>query len=174
MIRMLIASLLLTAVGLLRAEGNPSLLYWMVEQDPASSPVTFTYATISGSQASGPLTLKDASNPSDSSVWTTDAYANGELNPATSMESGYWADVTGLAGSSFLVELYNDQDELVGRSGSIGYEALASYVKSASDQQVATPFSGWGAFSSVPEPTSGLLTLLGVAALALRRKRILA
>ena len=47
-----------------------------------------------------------------------------------------------------------------------GMSAFASYDLSGSETA-----SNWQAMSAVPEPTSGLLLLLGVAGLALKRKR---
>lgn len=44
-------------------------------------------------------------------------------------------------------------------------------AQSGSSSLPASGFQGAGAWSSVPEPTSGLLMLLGMAGLALRRRR---
>ena len=80
------------------------------------------------------------------------------------------AGVTDYSNSSFVFELINGSD-VVGQSGSVSYGALSSYI---SDMKFAhgsaTGTYSVSSFSAVPEPTSGLLLLLGVAGLALRRK----
>ena len=55
-------------------------------------------------------------------------------------------------------------------SASIGY-TLKAQSNSGSIMDAAAGYQGAGWYSSVPEPTSGLLLLLGVAGLALRRRR---
>ena len=54
-------------------------------------------------------------------------------------------------------------------SASIQYSDLTSTSKSI--KLASDGFAGAGVYSSVPEPTSGLMLLLGVAGLALRRRR---
>ena len=76
------------------------------------------------------------------------------------------------SGYSYYIELLND-DVFVGRSeDTLSYAAAAAYVNSSittSDDVTAwvpTSFTT----EQIPEPTSGLLVLLGLAALALKRK----
>lgn len=55
-----------------------------------------------------------------------------------------------------------------------GYETLSFKEKASSQlaaKDMAAGYSGAGWYSAVPEPTSGLLLLLGMAGLALKRKR---
>ena len=77
---------------------------------------------------------------------------------------------------SFIVELGNidssDNWTTVATSASASYSSLGDYIHQTFDVnpgQIAvwTPSH----FTAVPEPTSGLLTLIGFAFLALRRKR---
>lgn len=83
--------------------------------------------------------------------------------------------------TAYLAKLDSDQSyyyfvELVNESGLMGYYSLGqygdlqAYIASA-DLQIL-PESVWGEsnYKPIPEPTSGLLLLLGVAGLALRRK----
>jgi hypothetical protein len=77
-------------------------------------------------------------------------------------------------GYSYYIELVNDSNVFVGRSEDIlSYAAAAAYVNSSittSDDVTAwmpTSFTT----EQIPEPTSGLLVLLGLAGLALKRKQ---
>lgn len=76
---------------------------------------------------------------------------------------------------TYWIELLNaDNNNSVAGYGSLGmYEQLADYVSSM--QGMATPSMAIsvGAFAA-PEPSSGLLLLLGVAGLALRRRKLIA
>ena len=78
---------------------------------------------------------------------------------------------------SFIVELGNidsgDNWTTVATSASATYSSLANYIHQTFDMNpssmaVWTPTQ----FSSVPEPSGGLLTVLGFAFLALRRRRL--
>lgn len=77
---------------------------------------------------------------------------------------------------SFIVELgniVNDEWTTIASSGSRSYSELQNdyihptYDMTPSSWQIWTP----AAFTAVPEPSGGLLTALGLALLALRRKR---
>ena len=72
--------------------------------------------------------------------------------------------------SSFIIELYNDTGTAPGSW--VGEATLAwnaDYITTSSVMAYASP-GVVSQFSAVPEPTSGMLLLLGVAGLALRRK----
>ena len=57
-------------------------------------------------------------------------------------------------------------------SADIGWDgANNSTVGFGNQKELTTTASNWSAVASVPEPTSGLLLLLGMAGLALRRRR---
>ena len=114
---------------------------------------------------------------------------NGEYGVLFSEDSGYWgAGVptgnqspsgdysAGTPEYSFIVELGNidssDNWTTVATSASASYSSLGDYIHQTFDVNpgqtaVWTPSH----FTAVPEPTSGLLTLIGFAFLALRRKR---
>ena len=115
---------------------------------------------------------------------------NGDIGVLFSDAGGYWgAGVptgnqspigTYSAGSpefSFIVELGNidssDNWTTVATSAAKAYSDLADYIHQTFDINpgqlaVWTPTQ----FTAVPEPSGGLLTLMGVAILALRRKRL--
>lgn len=78
------------------------------------------------------------------------------------------------AAQSFIVELYADGGVLLGRTDgiyTISSSAIADYIWAGG---MSTPPAGAyevKTFRAIPEPTSGLLLLLGIAGLALKRKR---
>lgn len=132
-------------------------IYWMVENahyydDPGYS-IAFDYATISvdgGATYLTPAVVADATRlSSDGSVYS------GTFDSA---------NVT-----TFLVELWAaGTDERVGWMR-YSASALSDYFyQNAGAHGAGSPFV---VSQVVPEPTSGLLTLLGLAAFALRRKR---
>lgn len=55
-----------------------------------------------------------------------------------------------------------------GADATINFTTGAGFVK----EQAHIAYTGEGSWQAVPEPTSGLLLILGVAGLALRRKKI--
>ena len=65
-------------------------------------------------------------------------------------------------------ETYTHYEDEKNKKGIIGY-SYQFYNGSAAT--LASNESNWGTFGVVPEPTSGVMLLLGVAALALKRKR---
>lgn len=114
---------------------------------------------------------------------------NGDLGVGFSDAGGYWgagvptgnqspigAYSAGSPEFSFIVELGNiDSSEnwtTVATSAAATYSSLAANIHQTFNIEpgqaaVWTP----GSFQAVPEPSGGLLTLMGVALLALRRKR---
>ena len=79
------------------------------------------------------------------------------------------------SGYSYYIELLNDST-VVGRSAdTLSYSAAAAYIQSAiggTSQMTAQQWSTTAfTTAAIPEPTSGMLLLLGLAVLALKRKR---
>ena len=78
---------------------------------------------------------------------------------------------------SFIVEIGNVTEDTwttVASSSATYSELIASkYIHPLSDLDVPSPTQIWmpGSFQAVPEPSGGLLTMMGLALLALRRKR---
>ena len=115
---------------------------------------------------------------------------NGDLGVEFSDTGGYWgagvptgnkspigAYSAGSPEFSFIVELGNiDSSEnwtTIATSAAATYSSLAANIHQTFDinpgqTAVWTP----GSFQAVPEPSGGLLTLMGVALLALRRRRM--
>lgn len=143
-----------------------SYLYWMVDgANYNGSAINFDYATISGDSGATYLNIFDSNGQSQSQYLPSDAYMGGSVGNSTS-GGAYAGLVSGTTYSSFLVELWLDSNERVGWQ-TYSYASLVDYIYTTTPSSV-TPFS---VTAVVPEPTSGLLSLFGLAALALRRRR---
>ena len=102
-----------------------------------------------------------------------DYYASGTAKSAAitsdSMKEAYWAIVTSADASSFnyvkadLSAMVYNPDNQESSPGTFNSVSAANMLAGTS--------MNFGGSSPVPEPTSGLLMLLGVAGLALKRKR---
>ena len=99
-------------------------------------------------------------------------------------ESGAWFDVSLYNGDSpeyaFVLELVNDALIVQGATDPVSYDSLdkaGKIVKDYSTFNQITPLNystynaGANTTADVPEPTSGLLMLLGASLLALRRRQ---
>ena len=103
----------------------------------------------------------------------------GGTSSGTSVNAGDafgWEMVAGIGGdygvgSSFIVELVKDS-VVAFQSESKSYASLAQFMSPMSGMSNPAQTYGFQTFTAVPEPTSGLLLLLGVAGLALRRKKM--
>ena len=91
-------------------------------------------------------------------------------------DTAYGGDVTGL---SFFIELYDSAGNWAGTTDAKSYQQLLSSGAISVGDELNPSFTGVNSalggssssYSPVPEPTSGLLMLVGLGALALRRKR---
>jgi len=135
---------------------DESYVYWMVDQSGSSSPYPFYAASMIGS---------------DGQVYET-VFANGS-GTGTDEELTRLGDSVALSDMSFVIELYNDESWTP-----TYYSVWMSYVDMVRDRYVTTDPSGpsntmkVGYFSTLPEPTSGVLMLLGLAALGLKRRKL--
>lgn len=138
------------------------LLYWMVDDTELSDSFKgYSYAEVAVAGTEEHLFITDE-NGVPLGGWKVKSSAfDGE---------GQFADFGSYgAGYSYLIELFSDNG-CIGVSQTLTYDQLAPYIgKGGVGKDALTPWTG-GAFT-VPEPTSGLMLLLGTALLALRRKR---
>ena len=146
-------------------------LYWMVSDNATLDGQSLTslgetyYAKIKGNDGGDYLYLYDTIGGSST-----------PFGQALEFEAGDSGRVFAYIGSSqvasFLVELYNSNAADANPIGyaDVDWAAISAYITKPGMGQPSTGAYGVGDFSSVPEPTSGMLLLLGVAGLALRRK----
>lgn len=158
-------------VALAALAARSEYLYWMISQpDPTAENYTaFDYATVKIDGQSGYLSLGDPDDPSanyGTEAVSVDGY---------SMDEGAYALISGYqelpAGTQFLFELWRDgSDSRVGWARYTKSE-VDGFTVNAFNQMAGNPLAVTQPWL-VPEPTSGILLLLGVAGLALRRRRL--
>jgi len=152
---------------------SADVLYWQVadaKNKDTNETVNFDYATVKVEGADDYLKLYDDNGPTEYwKLYTGDA-------AASSSDPAYSGTFTYDSGNNFLVELWLEGDSEDTRVGWERY-AMSEYFGSIyNDDTPLSPSSRGGNTALVigavaPEPSSGLLALLGFAALALRRRR---
>ena len=147
-------------------ENSYQYLYWQVDESKVSSGVeSYDAARFCVMGEGGKVELSRAESPESA---TSGRWTSGRI--ATDL-GAYGAS------DSFVLELVSWGDnswEPVGSSAIFSYGQLSEFLtawqenaSSVPPQNVWTP-----QINSIPEPTSGLLMLLGLAGLALRRRRV--
>ena len=177
--------LLMFCVVLAFTATRADYLYWQI------SDLTVPNAGAGGGTLSGYTTATAYATTGDGSFTALTSYVYG-YDPDTDTEgidsstgslakdvpSGYTyaADISAVNSSdySFFIELKNGSGNVVGWSNWVNYSDAVSgnYTTTGSlaDVPSASIWHGGSYSNSVPEPTSGLLMLLGAACLGLRRK----
>lgn len=103
--------------------------------------------------------------------WSEDGstFAGGKVDSSFDGETVY---STYTAGKNYYIALYNSEDKLVGYSALLEnvsqFKAASENIASWNGVNVATG----GNWTAAPEPTSGVLLLLGAAVLGLRRRKV--
>ena len=173
--KLVIFALMALSCGVLFAETD-MYLYWMIGAD-----ATFTDKSgqTVGKEVLETMTAKIGYtyNGQDTYLDLYDSYLNQFAASTEGTAFGNVFDFETFAGTfaqndsySFFVELANGSMTLRS-SDSASYSALMPYISSMKGQATPAAAYGFRTFTqAVPEPTSGLLLLLGVAGLALRRK----
>lgn len=153
------------------------LLYWMIDQSQSDSPIEFSYARIVAVPGSvgEQQYLTVGSDPANGYVQATGVT---EANPLGSATGVVYTDLSGLSGTdySFFIELYSmatGQEVKVGQSEMASYSQLVASIYENGLSSLPTLEKVWSPAVNVPEPTSGVLMLFGLAALGLRRRRAL-
>lgn len=146
------------------------MVYWEVDgatnlypADADQNALAFKYATIKANPGSGDALHVYNSN-GDTGYWRL--YAKSDNTRSTGAAySGLFDDST----TSFLVELWTDDRTRVGWQ-TYSWDTVKASILDADTPQMTGTATAFKATAFVPEPTSGLLVLLGMAALTLRRK----
>ena len=161
--RILIA---LFAFAAITAAAEDSYLYWMVGEHDSG----FTYDTVKVSQSwdggeayltfyDGYGQLSDGTEVSKTVAKNYEAYSGGLFAKLASDSST----------SSFVIELFNDNQRVAVSSSLDMSTALAEYITYNNAISLA---KSWAPVSfAIPEPNSAMLLLIGCAALGLRRQR---
>ena len=161
-----IFSVLAIALAATAARAEDSYLYWMVSgANYNNSVIDFAYATIKAEDGGSYLNLYEPGGATSD----INALASTGGGMSSSTDGGAFAKITEYNNSAttFLVELWNADDTVVGWQ-SYSYDAWKNFVYTSTGAGSASPLT---VTAVVPEPTSGLLMLFGLAGLALRRKR---
>jgi len=176
----------LLALGTLALQADDSYIYWL--QDTATGSGvdvggTYTARLVAFEGTSEwvygggtYLTLYKAGEGGTPNVST--GYASSQVNLLDGGNTPRYANITAATGSSgwtYFIELFNEQGSIFARSSEGLSSANASAYVYTSNTGMSVPANGFSAptfvAASVPEPTSGLMLLIGSALLALRRKR---
>ena len=140
---------------------NASELYWFVNDSTTESGETATYAL---------LKAYDGTTSTSTTLQTISVENLSVVGYEHVSIDGYDS-----ASCSFYVELQNSAKDLsytLDETKMTDYSLLSTAgAISSTVMAQATPY-GFDAVNAIPEPTSGLLMLLGIGALALRRKQV--
>lgn len=156
-------ALCLCATAVLSLRGD--VLYWIVNEDVAED-FDYTYAKVKNLDEGIYLTAISGEGDTGIADIPKEAFADGEgmfagLDRIQNIGDNY----------RFLIELYDDSGLLAHGEGKSFVELSSSIgISGKTEPGELTAWTG-GSFKAVPEPTSGLMLLLGTALLALRRKR---
>lgn len=148
-----------------------SYLYWMVDTSTsyeyARVSVDGNYLTIYDSAFDTPYT--------DGGATFTDgggSVSAANMSAAQTDGEAFYAALSSVPGAStastFLIELYNDSGTFVGQQALSG-NALVFYNSVTAAPVVGLPTTA--SSFAIPEPSSGLLMLVGCAVLGLRRRK---
>lgn len=142
----------------------------------SSDSITYSYASIasSGSEEPSPNPPTTAGTALNNQV----AGLTGEYTKIDGEVAMLSTTVAAVVGSDyttkyFFIELFDANNTLVGTSTAVRGSELSQFYSTAgfNAQWSGAKWDG-GTYTAVPEPTSGLMLLIGAAMLGLRRKKV--
>lgn len=161
--------LIFTLAALLIAHlASAEMLYWMIgdSTNGGKNTIEFNYAVLYATNGGTPTPVGDELYGNENLTLTT------TTNPQKTELSGF-----DYRNSSFYVELFNYDFDLDIET-SVGVSEWATYDSLVSNGAIIPSGMGipstaqlWVPTTAVPEPTSGLLLLLGCALLSLTRRK---
>lgn len=170
----ILASLAISCAAFAAQAAADSYLYWMagdtIYNQFTKQAVDYSYIRVNYGGAVDKFEATDIQGGS----WLAPSYSpssgsSGAMISAADAKQGgsYWGAFEYVASKPFVFELLGSDASTI-----VGYLSTtlvpSSAIASGTNPSGATPYM---LTSVVPEPTSGLLMLLGVAGLALKRKR---
>lgn len=146
--------------GAVIAQADDYYLYWMLGENPASTGTSDNYYAMVKSSGGEYLSFytKDGST-----------YALVKENGAFLAGAQYKNYLGADPGSSFMIELWNDTGAEAAYT--TGWLDLGNYASRGTDPTKYAPILA-SSFHAVPEPTSGMMLLVGAMLLGLKRKRV--
>ena len=152
------------------ASADDSYLYWMVGDTSPYSAGDYTTVRVAATDSQGKVSYLDLYGPGGDSL-DAQTVSSSDINTLKSYGQALYAKLASdKTYSSFVVELLNG-DGFVAQSETLAYsQALAQYI--TTDNSMSLP-NMWAASTfAIPEPNSGLLMLVGMAVLGLRRRKL--
>lgn len=141
--------MLFAAVAVSTALATDSYLYWFAS--PTSVGGDYSYAVLSGTGGDIEFRVASDSSGAIAAAFTPDAITEG---------------------GSYYLELFNESDQSLWKGYTFTYAELQQ-MGALLPVGASGPFTGSPVdMAGVPEPTSGLMMLLGFALLGLKRKRV--
>ena len=190
-------TLMLAVAGLIGLAASADVLYWQVNNAAAdaegATKDTYSYAILKASTTADTSGTQyyvqenqSASGASMGTAISRSTFDNGgyvagvmdaaKILSADGNNTPYGGD--SLSSLYFFLELYDSSGNWVGQtSPAQAYDSLVNSGTIVSGFNsnftgVNNALGGSGTYQSVPEPTSGLLMLVGLGALALRRRKV--
>ena len=167
---------LLSAVGLVLCAGLARADYYINWKIKDSGDFVFDYAKVSVNGTGYSAYLTDHSGENDEFMVDGEAAGTSLARDNVSGTQGYGTgEAVDTSSYNFQVELWSDADGLLAKSATASWAALDETFRCLNGNVMKGTGEGvWVAtgFTAVPEPTGGMLFLLGLASLALRRRRV--
>lgn len=165
----------LAAVGLVLCASLAHADYYINWKIEDSGDFVFDYAKVSVKGAGYSAYLADHSGENFEFMVDGEAAGTSLAKDNVSGTQGYGTgEAVDTSSYNFQVELWSDAGGLLAKSTTASWATLDETFRCLNGNVMKGTGEGvWVAsgFTAVPEPTSGLLLLLGVAGLALKRKR---